>query len=547
MPTAIQRFLEEYTDAYLAFYPAYASGMGLHEYDGQIGDVSAAAVATRLRALGEFQQRLAGLDRSRLGDQERLDLGLVDRSLQYEQFEWTELRDHERNPMAFNYLLDVTNYIKRNYAPLPERVQALTAHLEGVPELLRQARAHLGENPIAKPFVETALEVYRGHVGFYEEALPQALASLEDRALYTLFLQARDTALGAVREFVRWLEEDAAKRATDDFAIGERPYRRMLALGELVDLPLDHLLRIGEEELRRNLEGIERAAREVDSDRSPGEVIRQLGHNHPRAETLLAETRRLLEDLRTFLVERNLVTIPTEVRPLVEETPAFARWAFAMMDTAGPFEETATESYYYVTPPETTWTPEQTEEWLTKFDYYTLKDTSIHEAYPGHYVHFLHVKNVPSRAARLFFSYSFVEGWAHYAEEFMADEGVDPNPKFRVAQLAEALVRNVRYLAAIRMHAGEMSLDEATRLFVEKAYMEELPARKEAVRGTFDPGYLNYTLGKLLLRKLRADAKAEQGGDFSLQAFHDALLALGGPPVPLARQALLTRPDGALL
>ncbi len=295
------------------------------------------------------------------------------------------------------------------------------------------------------------------------------------------------------------------------------------------------------------MEALRKVVREIDPAKSPAEVIRQMSQEHPSEQTLIEDTRRMLDDLRAFLVERNIVTIPTEVRPLVEETPPFARWAFAMMDTAGPFEEVATESFYYVTPPEPTWSPEQKEEWLTKFDYYTLKNVSIHEAYPGHYVHFLHLKAAPSRPARIFTSYSFVEGWAHYTEEMMVEQGIDPSPQFRLAQILDALVRNVRYLAAIRMHTGEITVDQATRMFREHAFMEELPARKEAVRGTFDPGYLNYTLGKLMVRKLRADYQTEQGANFSLRKFHDTLLALGAPPLPLARKALLVRADGALL
>jgi len=547
MSTDIQRFLQEYIDAFLTTYPPYGSWLGLHEYDGQVADYSAGAIDARVRALGEFGRRAGTIDRAPLSAQDRLDLALVERSAQNELFEWTGLRDYQRNPLAYNYLLDVTQYIKRNYAPLPERVRALIAHLDGVAGVLAQARQHLDEQPIPRPFVETALEVYTGYARFYEESLPAALNGLADRALFDSFLRSNSAAVEAVRDFVTWLSDEAAPRATDDFAIGERLYGQMLASGELVDVPLDRLVKIGEEELARNSQALAETVGTIDRHRTPIELMREMAKEHPAAAELLDSARKLLEGLREFLIERDLVTIPSEVRPAVEETPPFARWAFAMMDTAGPFEETATESFYYVTPPETHWPPEQQEEWLTKFDHYTLKVVSIHEAYPGHYVHFLQVKNAPSAAARIFTSYSFIEGWAHYTEEMMLDEGVDPSPKFRLAQLAEALVRNVRYLAAIQMHRGAMTVDQATRMFREHAFMEELPARKEAVRGTFDPGYLNYTLGKLMVRKLRADVKAEWGDRFTLRGFHDALISLGAPPLPLARQALLQRPGGTLL
>jgi uncharacterized protein (DUF885 family) len=410
MPTEVQRFFEEYIDAYFAFYPATAAGLGLHEYDGQIGEYSAGAIAARGRALAEFLGRAEAIDRSRLSPQEAHDLALVERSLRHEQFEWNDLRDHERNPLAYSFQLDVTNYIKRNYAPLPERVKVLNAHLDGVPDALAQARANLSRGQIPRPFAETALDVYRGYLAFYDETLPGTVAEMPDRHLVEEFLRSNDSATAAVRAFVQWLEEEVLPQARDTFAIGERLYRRMLATAELVDLPLDVLLKVGEEELRRTTEAAAEAVRQIDPARSPAEIVRQIARDHPAEETLLQETRRMLDDLRGFLVERDLITIPTEVRPIVEETPPFARWAFAMMDTAGPFEEVATESFYYITPPEPAWTPEQKEEWLTKFDYYTLKDVSIHEAYPGHFSHFLHLRAAPSRPARIFTSYSFVEG-----------------------------------------------------------------------------------------------------------------------------------------
>ncbi len=548
MSTDVQRFLQEYVDAFLTTYPPYASYLGLHEYDGQLVDYSPDAIDARVRALGEFERQGAAIDRAALTAQERLDVALIGRSLKNERFEWTGLRDHERNPLAYNVLLDVTHYIKRNYAPLPDRVRALVAHLDGIPRVLSQAREHLGDRPIPRPFIETALEVYRGYVTFYEESLPAALNGLSDRALFDTFLRSNGAAADAAREFLAWLEDAAGARATDDFAIGESLYGQMLATGELVDLPLDRLVKIGQEELRANAQAVKDAAGQIDRRKTPAELMKDLSQEHPSAGELLESTREMLEGLRAFLVERDIVTIPSEVRPIVEETPPFARWAFAMMDTAGPFEEVATESFYYVTPPEASWPPQQVEEWLSKFDRHTLKATSIHEAYPGHYVHFLHVRSgAPSAAARIFMSYSFIEGWAHYCEEMMRDEGVDPSPKFRLAQLAEALVRNVRYLVAIEMHRGAMTLEEATKMFMQHAFMEELPARKEAVRGTFDPGYLNYTLGKLMMRKLRADLRAEQGAGFTLRRFHDGLISLGAPPLPLARQALLRQPGGALL
>jgi Bacterial protein of unknown function (DUF885) len=262
-------------------------------------------------------------------------------------------------------------------------------------------------------------------------------------------------------------------------------------------------------------------------------------HDHPPADRLLADAEAVLEDLRAFVEGRGLVSIPSPVRCRVEETPPFARWAFAMMDTAGPFEAAA-ESFYYITLPDPAWPPEQAEEWLRKFDYATLRDVGIHEVYPGHYVHFLHMRTVPGALRRVLTSYSFVEGWAHYCEEMMLEDGYGAgDPHLRLAQLSEALLRNVRFLVSIKMHTRGLSREGAARMFVEEAHMDALPADREAVRGTFDPGYLNYTLGKLMVTKLREDLKRHEGGAFSLRGFHDQLMTLGAPPVPLARRRLL--------
>lgn len=271
-----------------------------------------------------------------------------------------------------------------------------------------------------------------------------------------------------------------------------------------------------------------------------------LGEEHPPEEGLIPLAGTLLQELRVFLEEREVVPLPVGDRLHVEPTPPFLRWAFALMDTAGPFEEVSTDSYYYLTLPEADWPAEQKEEWMRRFDPYTLRNTSVHEVYPGHYVHFLYMRRVPSRVRKVFHAYSFVEGWAHYAEEMMVEEGYG-DERLRLAQLLDALLRAVRFVVSIQMHTEGMTVARAARRFVEDAYLEPLPAYREAQRGTFDPGYLNYTLGKLMLRKLRRDYERERGGAFRLREFHDRLLQLGAPPIPVARQVLLRNPEGSLL
>lgn len=540
-----QQYARGFLADYLEFYPTLGSGLGLHVYDGRAGDYSPASIDAFLRTLGTWSRRFADLPSGARDGQAALDAALIEGAIARERFLWEILREHERSPIAWSHPLDLTGYLKRNYAPFPERLRALVSHLEEVPRVLAEMRGHLRE-PLAAPIVETAQEVFDGHLSFYSIDLPAAVGAQGEPALRARFESARAEVIEALRGTCAFLR-DAAGRANGRFAIGEEAFREMLRGGELVDLPLEQLVTLGEAELSRLTEDLKHTAARIDRSATPREIMARLSHNHPTEEALIPEVRALLEALRAFLVDRNIVSLPGEIRPIVEETPRFNRWAFAMMDTAGPFEDVATESYYYVTPPDPQWPAERRQEWLTKFDYATLKDVSIHEAYPGHFVHFLHMRRAPSMAAKVLTSYSFIEGWAHYAEEMMLEAGVDDSPQFRLAYLAEALVRQVRYLVAIRMHAGDLSLDAAARLFEEYAYMEPLPARKEAVRGTFDPGYLNYTLGKFMMLRLRDDYRAEQGGSFSLREFHDRLIGLGAPPVPLARRALLRKDSGVIL
>lgn len=550
--TELAQLADDFWHAYVAFYPTVASSLGLHAYDGQITDLRSEAIRARVEALRGFQARLARIDPAALverpGSVARLDYELLAWQIGAELWRWNEECDYRRNPLVYAYDAMVDSYIKRDYAHLEERAAALARHLRAIPTAMEVARNNL-ESSLPRPLIEEALGVFPGLVRFLTESLPPALegAALPP-ALAREVWAARDGAVAALEGFIAFLRDDRLPASHEEFALGAERFAAMLRANELIDLPLDRLLAIGEADLARNQAAIAEVAARRDPQKSVAEQMRDLGRDHPRADELLAATRAMLEGLRAFLVERDLVTLPSEVRCRVEPTPPFARWAFAMMDTAGPFETTASESFYYITLPEPDWSPEQTEGWLSKFDTATLVATSIHEAYPGHYTHFLHINRAPSRLARTCWSYSHVESWAHYAEQMMLDEGYgNGDLRLRLAQLAEALVRNCRYVCAILMHTQGMSIAEATRFFMRNAYMDPVTAEQEARRGTHDPGYLNYTLGKLLLLKLRDDYRAAQGANFRLKGFHDAYIGVGAPPIPLLRRLLLPQHDGAPL
>lgn len=525
-------------DATWKFYPDRASKQGVHEYDGGMTDISPSSIAGRVREVETQLVLLHGLDESLLSENRKFDRRILISALREEKFRLTELETYRRWPMEALEHIDVSNFILRDYAPQGERVEALTVALSKVPGYLEALQAGL-DPAVGAPVIEASIEAYEGMRSFYDTDLSMHVSGLVEGTAFARFDEARAAASLGLESFVAHLRT-MLEMSPPDFAIGATNFRWMLEHGEMVDLSIDRLERIGEQDLHRNLIHLRKLATDISPEGDVVSLLQETKKNHPAASMLTAETRGALDDIRQFVMDGDLVSIPSNVPCLVKETPAFMRWAFAAMDLPGPFETTADEAYYYVTPVDASWTEAQKDEWLTSFNYPLLKNVSVHEAYPGHYVHHLHSKNASSKLSLVFGAYSFWEGWAHYTEEMMIEHGFgDNDQRVQAMQLMEALLRNCRFLCAIRMHTQGMTLEEAKRFFMEQAYLEPLPAEREAVRGTFDPMYLNYTLGKLQIMKLRDDYKARVGESFSLKDFHDKVLSFGAPPIPLVREAML--------
>ena len=544
---------EEYIKGYLGAHPLEGTALGLHEYDGKITDYSRLALDAELSRLRRFDDRLNKFDRTKLSPRQSVDLRILQAAVKKDLFEMQEMSVFERNPMVYARAADVNVYIKRNFAPLEDRVRSLVAIESQIPNILIAARTNLND-VIPKPYVELAIQIAKGSADFLKKDLVAAVGTLKDEQLRVAFHEANRKAANALNDYAAWLEREKLPKASMDFALGEEKFRRFLAQTELVDLPPQKILEIGLEQLKAEQTAFAEAAKKIDPNKSPIEVFKQIQSEHPTPQNLIPDVAKDLDKIRKYVLTRRLVSIPSDVRAKVKETPQYLRaTSFASMDTPGPFEKRANEAYYYVTPTENDWPEKQKEEWLTAFNYYTSDVVSIHEAYPGHYVQFLCLNASPaSKVEKIFGSYAFVEGWAHYCEKMMLDEGygsstnstpseddVKRAAKYRMAQADEALLRLCRLYVSIKMHTQKMSLDEATKFFRDNCYYEEKPARQEAMRGTFDPGYLNYTLGKLQILKLRDDYKAQQGDDFSLQKFHNELLNHGMPPVRLLREIML--------
>ena len=532
-----ERLIAEHWD----FYPTAGARIGRHEYDGRLPDLTPASVNRRKAEIRRGLSDLQALPTDTLSGEDLLSRRMLELFLQRELFTFEELRPLESNPMRQAGFLNVGNYVRRDYAPLEDRLRAASSALRQVPDFLTTLDTAL-RNELSRHIVDMSVESYGGMAQFYRNDLQSFAGQVEDREIAADFTASIEGAASALDEFV----EKLALRCggpDNDFAIGSHLYSRMLATGEALELPLQRVESVGRDDLEKNLAGIREVAASIAPDKSIEQLVSEISRTHPTAVGLIPDTRHLLEDIRQALIDHDIISLPSQDRCQVVETPSYMRYAFAAMDSAGALETQATESFYYVTPVEEHWTAQQAEEWLSKFDYNTLRIISIHEVYPGHFVHHLH--NRYGRALplvnRVATSYAFTEGWAHYTEQMMleTDYGAD-RPELLLTQLLEALVRNCRYMCSMAMHTGDMTVDEATRFFMDNAFMAEYPARREALRGTFDPGCLNYTLGKLIILKLREDYRSEHNGRYSLKGFHDRLLSYGAPPLPLLRDVMLS-------
>ena len=544
---------EEFIKGYLNARPLLATRLGFHEYDGRADDFSRLALDAELQRLRRFEDRLRKFEPEELNARNGIDLRILQAAIANELFEFQEVHKFERDPMTYAHCADLNIYIARNFAPLDDRVRSLTAIESQIPNILIAGKTNL-ESMLPKPHIELAIQIARGSADFLRKDMVAAVDAVKDQEVRGNFLDTNRKAANALSDFATWLEKERLPRATLEFGLGEARYQRWLTETELIDLPPEKILEIGLAKLKEEQKVFADAAKVIDPSKSPAEVFKQLQKEHPTAEKLIPEIAKNLDQIRSYVTEHKIVGIPPNAKAQVKETPQYDRaTSFASMDTPGPFEKKATEAFYYVTPVESAWTQQQKEEWLTSFNYYTADVTSIHEAYPGHYAQFLRLNaSAANKVEKIFGSYAFIEGWAHYCEQMMLDEGFGAQKKvpgsveeqkraakYRMAQSSEALLRLCRLCVSVKMHTQGMGVDEATKFFQQNCYYEEKPARDEAMRGTFDYGYLNYSLGKMQIMKLREDYKAQQGDEFSLEQFHNQLLDHGMPPIRLLREILL--------
>ena len=484
------------------------------------------------------------LFRSQQADRELVLHEIDGRLLELEQ-----IRQWERNPDRYTGGITYSVFLimSRNFAPPEERLRSVIARERLMPKVFEAARANLTNPP--KIYTQVALMQLPGIIRFFQQDVPGAFKEVEDRKLLNEFKQSNQAVIESLSAYEKWLKDDLLPRSNGDFRIGAEDYRKKLLYDEMVDTPLDELLKLGYADLHRNQQWLKETAVRIDPSKTLEQVLAEAQTNYPPPDKLLQTVRDMFGDLRGFIERAHIVTIPSPVLPIVEETPPFMRaLTFASMEPPGPYEHTAKEAYFNVTLPEKDWTPEHVREFMAQFNYDTLTSVATHEAYPGHYVQFLWVQNAPSKVRKLVGSGSNAEGWAHYCEQMMLDEGYgkaaggrsdEKYLKLRLGQLQDALLRNVRHIVGIEMHTGKMTFEQAVDFFVKEGYQSRAVAETETKRGTSDPTYLVYTLGKLEILKLRQDYKQKMGAKFNLQDFHDQFLKQGFPPVKIIRKAMM--------
>ena len=553
---AFQKLSDEFISGYLAWRPEFSVYLGFHEYDGKTSDLRKESIENELARLKSYDQILNQLDTALLSPGMYYDFRILQSGIRNEIFNiedvesYTknieEVTSYTKNPMSYANALDVSTYIKRNFSPLEDRLRSIITIENKAPEIFAVAKSNLADS-LAKPLIETAIQIVKGYEEFLEGDLIIAFKEVKNDSLMAVFQTANKKAIFELKEYAEYLEKEKLPKAHNNYALGRDKYQKMLLYGEGISISPERILEIGLAELEKEKNVFNSAAKIINPNKKPIEVYHDLQKEHPISDSLISEVKKNVEGIHHFLVGKKIISIPSEVRVQVKETPKYNRYrSTASLDPPMPFEMKATESYYYITPVDPKWTLKQKEDWLSLFNYYYNVISTIHEVYPGHYTQFLHLKtSSATKIEKIFWSYAFVDGWAHYTEKMMIDEGYgntgDPiiTAKYRLAQSSASLLRLCRLCVSIKMHCEGMSVDDATKFFMDNWYPGEKPSRQEAIRGIFDPGYLYFSLGKLMILKLREDYQKQEGANFSLQKFHDQLLDNGMPPIRLLRERLL--------
>jgi uncharacterized protein (DUF885 family) len=533
--------VDSYFDFYFQVNPTAATQAGFHQYDTQLEDFSRAGVEAEIAGLERFRKQFSGIKGSELTEESAGDLDVLTSTIDSSLLELQTIRMWTKDPDTYTSSVSYSIFLimRRSFAPLEQRLRSVVARERKIPKAMEAARQNLRNPP--RVYTEVALQELPDTIKFFQNDVPEAFREVKDTGLLAEFKASNDATVEALKKYRKFLQEDLLPASHGDFRLGAENFSKKLLYDEMVDIPLDRLLAVGYADLRRNQQQLKKVAAEIDPHRTPAEVLAELRKDHPPADHLLQSFRDTLGGLRQFIEQKKIITLPSLVPPIVEETPPFQRaLTTAAMDTPGAYETKATEAMFDVTLPEPDWKPEKVEEWMQGFNRSTIVSTAVHEVYPGHYTQFLWLQAAPSKTRKVLYNNSNAEGWAHYTEQMMLDEGYGSHdPKLRLGQLLDALLRDARFIVGIEMHTGKMTLAQGQTFFIKEGFQVPPMAEVEARRGTSDPTYLYYTLGKLQILKLREDYQKLRGAEFSLQEFHDRFMRQGSVPMKIIRKSML--------
>jgi len=504
--------------------PGKGRELGLHEYDGKVGSYSKEEIEKRIDRVKARRAELAATDKTALSPDEALDQAILLKQLDMFLFRNVELTDHRKNPRYYEDLFSVNAYLDRDYAPIEERAKKLVEHERAALAQVKYATSNL-EGPMSKAVVETAIKVYKGFVEYLHGDVKKALSGVGDAQLQADFAEANTALAAEAQKIVDHLTKDELPRGDNSHVLGEAKYKKLLFVQEGLEIPLAQFKAMGEKNLQENKKAFVALQKKAKLTR-------------PKASDLLATATQIMDSSREFILKKDLVTLPTSDKAVIKETPPFMRWNSAFLNPPGPFEKSAKTAFYYITMPDPSWPKKEQEEYIMQKG--ILLSTTVHEVYPGHFLQGQWEHRAPTTVQAAFGSYSFVEGWAHYIEQMMIEEGFGKeDQQNHLGQLSDALLRNCRYVVSLGIHTEGMTLDQAAKRFQTDCFQDKATAREQAVRGTFDPGYFAYTLGKIQILELREEVKKKLGDKFSLKKFHDALLSHGSPALPLIRDRVL--------
>ena len=532
-------YVEQFLTDYFTANPTVAVIQGRHEFDGKFPDWSSDGLNKEIGRLKAEREKASAFKDDQLDERQRFERDYLIAQIDKDIF-WRETADQPHiNPYYYADAIDPDVYVSREYAPLETRIKAYTTYAKNVPAALEQVKANL-KPPLAMNLIKIGRQTIGGLADFYEKDVVKIFEPVKDQQSQTDFKAANEAATKAIRDFDSWLGSQEAT-ATNNFALGPDKFKAMLKQTEGVDIDLAQLEEIGKKDLQRNLD-----AMKVECDKfAPGMTLIECSnkaseHKAEGSDVVQAATAQLAE-LRKFIQEKDVVTVPGTEECKVAQAPPYKAWNFAYINIPGPYE-TNLPSIYYVSPPDPKWDKKKQDEYVPGKG--SLLFTSVHEGYPGHFLQFLHANRSKSKFGQVFVGYAYAEGWAHYTEEMMYDAGLGANdPELHIGQLQEALLRDVRFISAIGLHTKGMTVEESKKMFLEQGLRSEGEAEQQSARGTFDPAYLNYTMGKLMIKKLREDWTASRGGRSAWKQFHDAFLSYGGPPIPLVRKAMMGKDD----